>query len=130
MAEGAVDRQGFIIYIENIMNRWVIFILLVTFGLRIVSGGILMSGGPHGMDMESCEGATCGISTDQCFEHCLAVGQLDTILPAVTPSVFLLVMSALITMFAGAAIFVRSHGRATALAPPGLAFVRNTILRE
>lgn len=89
-----------------------------------------MVSGPHGMDMGSCEGIACGVTADQCLKHCLAASQTHTTLPAVTPSVFLLIVSTLVAMFVVVVVTSRFRGRATGLAPPGLAFVRNTILRE
>ena len=111
------------------MNRWVVLILFATLGLKFISGGIMMSGA-HGMDMDSCEGVACGVTADQCLEHCLAVGQIDTVLPAATQSVFFLVVGALVIGLAVVVETKRVRARTTGLAPPGLVFVRNTILRE
>lgn len=111
------------------MNRWFVLILLVTIGAKFVSSGLMVSV-PHGMDMQPCDGARCGVATDQCVEHCLAVWQTDTPLPAVAPLVFLLVAVALVIGFAVVTAAARPRAYTAPRAPPGLAFVRNTILRE
>lgn len=109
------------------MHR-VVFILILLLGLKGVNMSV-MSPAMHAMDMGPCPEVTCEPAADECLKHCLTTQKVGTSTPAISSTLFLFVGGAL---FVAISLLVirKNTFRITTLAPPGLAFVATTILRE